>query len=574
MPHHLVCLMHAVPALRLLSDRADIRSSVASVAIAWLGGKDCYVLCAVSQMRVTTCMRRRGGKMTGRELEPYDRCMEKGVDYLIAASDVAGYEMAPFDIWCKYFADRSEKDPPSRVVEILSRRGIQYEEAVRRTKYPDAFVVDNESRTKDERARFDPVAAGEKVLAQCSSTSFKKGVELMKAGKAVIAACPLYDLRHGMCGTPDILERADGQSIFGPYHYVVKEIKSSQKIGRRPKMQAAFYNLLMGRIQGRVPEKFHIIDGNGEENTFVFSDYEAALNTALAGIAGIRDETETPTPTYGSSAYPWRAFGNKMAVEAGDISIIGSMRKQDLDALRRNGIRTIQDMLSCEAPEISSRCKIDFKTVCNYMRLARSLASKRLIRRANAKVQLQKRQTEVYLDICAHRKKEGGAGGPAVYMTGALVRNGRNERFVSFIADDAGGMVDNILGLVEGAKDCAVYHSNKYNYDLLIEDMERYRADTGTIRSIMSGEMIINLRGMAAALYTFPVPRLDIGSIAGYVGFQRSSPEIDPHLLYLIYGEYRKNAGTCADILKIIQENSADNCMAMAAVKDWLVKAQ
>ena len=70
------------------------------------------------------------------------------VDYLIAASDVVSYEAAPFNVWCKYFADQSERDPPTRALEFLSRGGRQYEEDVRRAKYPNAFVVENGSYTK------------------------------------------------------------------------------------------------------------------------------------------------------------------------------------------------------------------------------------------------------------------------------------------------------------------------------------------------------------------------------------------------------------------------------------------
>ena len=511
--------------------------------------------------------------MTGSGLEPYDRCMDKRVDYLIAASDVAGYEEAPFDVWCRYFADPSERDTPSRAVEFLSRSGMQYEEDVRRNRYPNAFVVENRSHTREERARFDPVAAGERVLAERSSASFKRGIELMAAGKALIATCPLYDLRHGICGTPDILERADGPSLFGSHHYVVKEIKSARNIRRRHEMQTAFYNLLIGRIQGRVPEKFHIMDGNGAEHAFEFSAYEDALKVALAGIAGIRNGAEVPTPTYGSSAYPWRAFANKRAVEAGDVSIIGSMRRLDLDALRRNGIRTTRDVLSLRISDISSKCGIDYNAARNYWQSAASLAIEWPIRRARAKERLPKRQMEVFLDIGACREN-GDGNGFAVYMAGALVRKGRDQRYVSFIGDNTGegNVVDGILGLVEGAKDYAVYHRNVRNCELLIKDIERHRADADTIRSITSGGRVFNLQGRAAALYAFPVPGNGIGSIASYVGFQRTSPEIDPYWLCLLYNEYRKDAGANSEILELLRGNSMDNCMAMAAVKDWLAE--
>ena len=513
--------------------------------------------------------------MASSGLETYARCMDKKVDYLIAASDVAGYEAAPFDVWCKYFADPSERDPPSRAVEFLSRSGMQYEEDVRRAKYPNAFVVGDGSHTREERARFDPVVAGERVLAERSSVSFKRGIKLMAAGKDVIATCPLYDLRHGMCGTPDILERVDGPSLFGSHHYVVKEIKSARNIRRHHKMQTAFYNLLIGRIQGRVPEKFHIMCGNGTEYTFAFSAYEDALKVALAGIAGIRNGAEVPTPTYGSSAYPWKAFGNKRAVEAGDVSIIGNMRRCDLDALRRSGIRTIRDMLSLRISDIISKCGIGSNAARNYWQSAASLVIEWPIRRARAKAQLPKRRMDVFLDMCARRANGDDTGnGFAVYMAGALIRNGRDERYVSFIADSTreGNVVDGILGLVESAKDYAVYHCNVRNCELLIKDMERHRTDAGTIRSITSGGRMFNLQGRAVALYALPVPGNDIGSIASYVGFKRTSPEIDPNWLCPLYNEYCKDAGANSEILELMQGNSMDNCMAMAAVKDWLAE--
>ena len=102
--------------------------------------------------------------------------------------------------------------------------------------------------------------------------------------------------------------------------------------------------------------------------------------------------------------------------------------------------------------------------------------------------------------------------------------------------------------------------------------MERHRADAGTIRSITSGGRMFNLQGRAVALYALPVPGNDIGSIASYVGFQRTSPEIDPNWLCPLYNEYCKDAGANSKILELMQGNSMDNCMAMAAVKDWLAE--
>ena len=503
----------------------------------------------------------------------YGECMDKKMDYLIAASDAASYDTSPVDVWCKYFANQSEKDPPTKALGFLSLGGMQYEEDVMRARYPNAVVIENENHTKKERAGFDPVSAGERVLAERSSDSFRKGIELMAAGEAAIATCPLYDLRCGMCGTPDILERVDGPSLFGSHHYVVKEIKSARNIKRYHKMQVAFYNLLIGRIQGHVPEKFYIIDGNGRESEFAFSAYEDALKIALDRIADIRNGGETPVFTYGSSKYPWKAFGNKRAVEAGDVSIICNMRRHDLDALRRNGIRTIRDMMALRIPDISSKCGIGADAARNYWQSAASLTIQRPIRRVTAKTQLPKRRTEIFLDISSCRLNRNG-GDSTVYMVGVLVRNGRDKQYVSFVAGNTGEgkMPDGLLGFMGGMKDYALYHCSMRNCEHLKKAMGRHRVDMGAVSSIMSGGRMFNLQGRAVALYAFPVPGNDINSIASYVGFKRPHAEIDTNWLCSLYNEYCKDADANANILGLMQENSMDNCMAMAAVKDWLAE--
>lgn len=83
---------------------------------------------------------------------------------------------------------------------------------------------------------------------------------------------------------------------------------------------------------------------------------------------------------------------------------------------------------------------------------------------------------------------------------------------------------------------------------------------------------MFNLQGRAVALYAFPVPGNDINSIASYVGFKRPHAEIDTNWLCSLYNEYCKDADANANILGLMQENSMDNCMAMAAVKDWLAE--
>ena len=512
--------------------------------------------------------------MNGNGIRLYERCMDKRRDYLISASDVSLYSMSPFAVWCKYFASESEKDPTDKAHAYLFSRGMLYERNIMKARYPNAVTIGHKSSSSEERAGFDPVAAGEKVLVECRSGSFEMGVGHMAAGVPAISACPLYDLRCGMCGTPDIIERADGSSLLGQHHYIVKEIKSARRIKRHHEMQVAFYNMLIGRIQGRVPERFYIIDGDGQESEFVFSKYDDDLKNILARVAEIRNG-KMPAPTYGACPPPWRTYCNKKAVEAGDISIIGGMRKRDMDALKSNGIATIPDILSLKTPGIRSKCGISADAASSYMQSATALIVKKPIRRERAKARLQKRETEIFLEMekpCVISRNDAG-GVYMAYMMGILARIGPDEKYVSFVADDTTGekgLLDGFLGFMEGLDDYVVYHCNKYNRDYLENMMERYGVSARVASSIMSKNAMSNLHGMATSLYAFPAPGNGIDPIAEYVGFKRRHPNVDVNMPGVLYNGYCNDPDANADNLKLIRENNIDKCLAMAAVKDWI----
>ena len=64
------------------------------------------------------------------------------------------------------------------------------------------------------------------------------------------------------------------RSIFGNYHYIVKEIKLARNIQNAHIFQAAFYNYLLGKIQGYTPNSFYLINRDLEETEQVYDETE------------------------------------------------------------------------------------------------------------------------------------------------------------------------------------------------------------------------------------------------------------------------------------------------------------
>src|SRR5262249_42133194 len=77
-------------------------------------------------------------------------------------------------------------------------------------------------------------------------------LEFMKAGVPLIAQAVLM---HGdLIGIPDLIERVDGASSMGDFHYRPIDIKSASTVSDAHKIQVMPYSKLLEYIQGLRPE--------------------------------------------------------------------------------------------------------------------------------------------------------------------------------------------------------------------------------------------------------------------------------------------------------------------------------
>ncbi|KFI21110.1 hypothetical protein, partial [Nitrosococcus oceani] len=121
-------------------------------------------------------------------------------------------------------------------------------------------------------------------------------------------------------GEVDVLEKSKSNgSIFGKYHYTIKEIKLAKNIREDHVIQGAFYNYMLGKIQGVTPKTFHLIHRDGEEIAYQYSEYEELLLESIEGTRKILIKKEHVSPTFGSCGFPWERYCNRLAEETNDI---------------------------------------------------------------------------------------------------------------------------------------------------------------------------------------------------------------------------------------------------------------
>jgi uncharacterized protein len=82
-------------------------------------------------------------------------------------------------------------------------------------------------------------------------------LEALRAGVPVVAQASLAG--EGWRGVADVLVRVDGASALGAWHYEVHDTKLARETRGGTILQLAVYSDLLGQVQGRAPERFHVV---------------------------------------------------------------------------------------------------------------------------------------------------------------------------------------------------------------------------------------------------------------------------------------------------------------------------
>jgi predicted RecB family nuclease len=260
----------------------------------------------------------------------FDRCMEKSAHEPLTASVVATCLVSPFTIHCHKFAPEEEKDEISEYDKLLSKKGKEHKIQTVRANYPGISPIQYPTR----------------------EDGFKVAIESMISGTNALHGIPIYFLPHGLYGEADIMEKSTNyKSIFGDYHYTIKEVKLAKNIEEKHLIQGAFYNYLLGQIQEFTPKTFSIINGEREETIHEYSDYEPLLFETIDATRDILQGSNV-SPTHGSGLSPWTSYCNKKAIETNDVSLVAGISAKTKNRFVDSGYKTVQDLASAKLEDL------------------------------------------------------------------------------------------------------------------------------------------------------------------------------------------------------------------------------
>ena len=520
--------------------------------------------------------------VTGDRDATLERCVTLGPGYRISGSDISLFLESPFSLYCKHFVDRSERDPPDASQTLFSEYGHSHETRLMRELYsegdksgarleqaPSGASAPATSKNRERRyagkgrgGRHKRWLSPEEHAAQLDRArirGFEKTLGFMRSGSDSLLEPQLCFFPQGMHGSPDILERRDGESNLGAYHYVVKEIKSSRKIRKKHIMQAAFYNMMLGEIQEYVPDEFYLLNAEGEDAAFRYDDYKDDITGIISDVAGIKNG-KMPPVTYGKGVFPWSNYCDKVAVLRDDLSLITGMEGGLRSKLESNGVGTVGALLDASEAGLE-KMGVSKEVARRYVARASAIKTAEAVR-LGPSIPVPDTPTTIFLRV------EEGMSGEA-YMMGALVRTRDTDTYTSFVSkgpDAEGEMLREFLDSIGRWTDYMIYYWGSGGETPLSGLMRRHNTD-GTVPEIP----MTDLQKLATSVVAFPTYRDKLKSVAEWLGFEWTDAEADWGKGVLMYRQYIKNTGR-RFYLDYIKEYNRDNCLAIATVWAWLVE--
>ncbi len=476
--------------------------------------------------------------------------MKKSTYDLLTASAVATCLVSPFTIHCHKFAPEDEKDEISEYDQLLSKKGKDHEIQTVRANYPGISPIQYTTR----------------------EDGFKLSLESMVSGTAALHGMPIYYLPFGLHGEADIVEKStDYSSIFGDYHYTIKEVKLAKNIENRHLIQGAFYNYLLGQIQEFTPETFSIINGEREETIHEYSDYEPLLFETIDAAREILRGGDV-SPTHGGGMSPWTSYNDKKAIETNDVSLVAGISVKTKSRFVDSGYKTVQDLAEAKLDHLTEIKGVGKKTAIKYVTTAKALHTNEPIIIDKDAIDFPDRKIEIFLDLEGIDPTMADEEIILIdYLIGILVRTGSEEKYISFTAKDTSHEKEMLLEFLEfmkKQKDYVIYHYHHYEKTHLSKMMEKYEIDRTTQNLVL--DYLIDIHKVATNAVVFPTYGSGLKQIAPYLGFKWRHKDVSATESISIYLDFIKNPKENKDRFQKVIDYNEDDCVATRVIKDWL----
>ncbi|HZZ99773.1 MAG TPA: TM0106 family RecB-like putative nuclease [Candidatus Paceibacterota bacterium] len=447
----------------------------------------------------------------------------------------------PHWIWYDIYADATQKKEIPPLLELIHKGKMVGEEGLSHHKQFEQ-VQPEMMRDLDE--------------------AFLATLELMKQGKNIYHGVLMSENWVGM---PDFLEARPGKSWLGDHYYVVYDAQHSLDLRDEYKFQLIFYSLILERLQGVRPKEAYVIDPQGNERSFLISDFIDQFHLTRLQIEKILNgEKPAPFLKSGCKRTPWYSLCLADAQDCADVSLIYRISQADQRRLYDIGIKTVDDLATADINHIQQELEDwPFDKIIRFSNQAKALVTNKPI--VLRKPLLPKVRYEVYFDI------ESDPLSDIDYLLGVLTRDTQTgeAKYQSFLAQDKDHEPEiwaRFLDYLAGLEDFVIYHYAFYEKQVFERLALRYGAPAALVDKFKDNTIDLHLELVDSAV--LPIYFYSLKDVGSFLGYHWNAPDAGGAESVLWYQDWLQKKDQ-AIMDKILRYNE-DDVRATMAVKDWL----
>jgi uncharacterized protein len=489
-------------------------------------------------------------------------------ELVLSASDLVAFSL------CRHLAaldlgvargERPAAGRPDPELDLFARRGREHERGVL-------------ERLKAEGRRVAEVMVvgdGRDGLEQAAALT----LEAMRTGVDVIYQATFFDGRFA--GVADFLWRCDDRpSRLGPFSYEPADAKLSRQVKPSVVLQLCAYAEQLARLQGALPERLHVVLGDGSTRTLPHESVSAfyrtvrrAFEQALAGGLG----STYPEPVEHCAVCRWSGDCDQTRRRDDRLTLVADLRREQEARLLGAGIPTLEALATRPLPAVKGVGR------ATLARLA-----------AQARLQLEQRRTgAVAWEALPVEPGRGLAALPAPspgdlffdmesdpfagleYLFGVVEVSDAEPAYRALWAHDRAAerrafesFIDLVLARLAVHPDLHVYHYGAYEPAALKRLMGVHGTRERQLDAILRGQVLVDLHrvvrhGVRVSQDSYSIKKLEplyrearTTAVAGGLGS------------IVAYEDWRETGD--GSRLAEIEAYNRDDCLSLSGLRGWL----
>ncbi|MGH9883284.1 MAG: TM0106 family RecB-like putative nuclease, partial [Pyrinomonadaceae bacterium] len=393
-------------------------------------------------------------------------------------------------------------------------------------------------------------------------------------------------------GRADFLLRVETLSDLGAWSYEVVETKLAKSTKARAIIQLCFYSELVAAIQGKVPERMHVVLGGGAQVE------EFSVRRYLAYFRRVKREFQTalaakpvtyPEPVEHCGVCDWATVCDEQWHKDDQLSLVAGITRNQRKALAEREVKSVAQLATLKLPVVP---KIERIAPAPLVRIREQARVQVEGRTQNKPVHELIEPIEPSKGLAALPTPSPGdlfldfEGDPFAFEEGleyligtVTVENGTPtyESIWSFDPKSEKRAFEDFMSKVKRIRerypDMHIYHYSAYEPTAIKHLAGRHGVCTDEVDELLRAEVFVDLyrvvrQGLRASVESYSIKRME-----AFYGFTRTvalrdaTSSLQAFEAVLALGDDPEAA---QEILKTIADYNRDDCISTWRLREWL----